>query len=693
MPRAERPLDLDGGPLTAFAADLRALRAAAGGPAYRELARRAHYSSSALSDAAGGRRLPGLDITLAFVRACEGDEDAWRRRWQAVAAEVACEARPAPPRQVDGPAPYVGLAAFGTEDADRFAGREAVVDKLVARLSRQRFLALFGASGEGKSSVLRAGLLPAFPAGRRVVLTPGPDPVEELAVHLSGLTGRPAGRLNADLVEDPRALHLVARELLLDQPDGADLVVVVDQFEEVFTLCRDHDARSAFIALLLTAAQAATSRVRVVLGLRSDFYPHCARYPDLAEALEDAQVLLGVMTVEEFRRAVTRPATAVGCTVESALVTQLVADAAGRAGALPLVSHALLETWRRRRGNTLTLTGYQAAGGIRSALARTAEQVYAELSPARQDLARQVLLRLTAPGEGTDDTKRRVPRVELDALDGDVEPVLNALADARLITLTGAEVDITHEALFHAWPRLRGWLDEDRAGLRTQRHLIKAAATWHELDRDPGTLFRTTRLATTVDWVNRARPALTAGERDFLDHSTAAEARAHRSVRLRRRLLAAAVVALLIIATAVAIPVVRQRRLADRMDLSRNLATRAAAHSAEASRNALAAYRAYPTVEARSSLLTAAVTRQGDHRSIPADRPVGGRYRDQPGREPHRDPRGGEGCPPGDRHPEAHCGVPGVRTARQNRQPPVHRRWADARDRRRIRAHYLPATA
>ncbi|HWO62834.1 MAG TPA: helix-turn-helix domain-containing protein, partial [Umezawaea sp.] len=425
MPRAERPLDLDGGVLTAFAADLRALRAAAGGPPYRELGRRAHYSSSALSDAAGGRRLPSLEITLAFVRACEGDEDTWRRRWHAVADELAVETRPAPPQQADGPVPYVGLAAFGTEDVDRFAGREVVVDKLVARLSRQRFLALFGASGEGKSSVLRAGLLPAFPAEWAVVLTPGPDPVEELAVHLSRLTGRPAGLLSTDLAEDPRALHLLARELLLDRPADADLLVVVDQFEEVFTLCHD-DARAAFIALLLTAAQAATSRVRVVLGLRSDFYPHCARHPDLAGALEDAQVLLGVMTVEEFRRAVTRPATAVGCTVESALVTQLVADAAGRTGALPLVSHALRETWHRRRGNTLTLAGYQAAGGIRSALARTAEQVYLGLPPARQDLTRQLLLRLTTPGDRTDDTKCRVPRAYLAGLGGDVEPVLNA---------------------------------------------------------------------------------------------------------------------------------------------------------------------------------------------------------------------------------------------------------------------------
>ncbi|NUT96041.1 MAG: transcriptional regulator [Saccharothrix sp.] len=616
MPRGERPLPSDGGPVTALAAELRALRRAAGGPSYREMARRAHYSSSALADAAGGRRLPSLDITLAYVRACEGDEEQWRRRWQDAAAESAREVPEPMAESPDAPAPYVGLAAFGVEDAERFAGREAVVEKLLTLLERQRFLALFGASGEGKSSVLHAGLLPGLASGRHVVLAPGPDPVEELAVQLARLTGRPASAVLAELAEDPRALHLLGRELA--EGDG-DLVVVVDQFEEVFTLCPNQATRSAFIELLLTAAHAPTSRVRVVLGVRSDFYAHCAAHPDLAEALEGAQVLLGAMSVEEFRRAVVRPAAAEGCTVESALVTQLVADAAGRTGLLPLVSHALLETWRRRRGNTLTLAGYHAAGGIRSALLRTAEAVYADLPSARQVTARQILLRLTAPGEGTDDTKRRVPRDQLLALGEDVEPVLDVLAKARLVTVTDDSVDITHEALFQAWPRLREWLHEDRDGLRVQRELTEAATTWQHLERDPGVLFRTTRLATTAAWARRTRPALTAVEREFLDRSLAAEAHERRSVRRRRRALAAAVAAVLVAATAVAIPVVRQRRLADQVQSSRDIAGRVTDNPVDAARNALAAYDTYPTVEARSSVLNAAATRQGDHRDIPVD--------------------------------------------------------------------------
>jgi WD40 repeat protein len=441
--------------------------------------------------------------------------------------------------------------------------------------------------------------------------------VEEFGIRLAGLIDHTPGQLHADLAADPRNLNRLVRHLLLDAPPEIDLLVVIDQFEEIFTQCEDPQERTSFIAMLLIAAGGPDSRLRVVLGVRSDFYPHCARHPDLVEALDNGQVLLGAMTVEEFRRAITRPAMTVGCTVETALLSQLIADAGGRAGTLPLVSHALLETWRRRRGNTLTLAGYQAAGGIRSALARTAEAVHATLSPPQQALAKQVLLRLTTVGEGTEDTKRRADRTELTGLDGDLDPVLHALAGARLLTLDNNMVTITHEALFHAWPRLRGWIEEDRQGLRVQRHLTDATAIWEDLDHDPGALYRTTRLATTLQWLRREKPALTIRERDFLDHSIATEATTHRTARRRRRALAAAVVILLMVATAIAVPVVRQRQEAHRVDVSRTLATAATDNITEARRNSLLALDTHSTVEARSSLLRAAVTRQSDHRSIP----------------------------------------------------------------------------
>lgn len=620
MPRGERPLDPGDGPLVRLAADLRQLRAAAGKPSYRELARRAHYSSTTLSDAAGGRRLPSLEICLAYVRACNGDEDEWRARWHDVAAELARDERPAEPAETDDRVPpYVGLAAFGTEDADRFFGREAVVGKLLRRLTERRFLALFGSSGEGKTSVLRAGLVPAFTAERSapwLVLTPGPDPVEELAVHLARLTRHTPGQVHADLLAGPHGLHLTARHLLADRDADVDLLVVVDQFEEVFTLCTSVERRNAFLSLLLTAVNAENSRVRVVLGVRSDFYPHCARYPDLTEALDGAQVLLGAMTTDEFRHAVTRPATTSGCTLEGALLTQLVADAAGRTGTLPLVSHALLETWRRRRGNTLTLNGYHAAGGIRTALAQTAEQVYTALTEPRRHLARQILLRLTAPGDGTEDTKRRATRDELHALDDDVTPVLDALVSSRLVMVGDNTVEITHEALFQAWPRLRGWLAEDRDGQRLQRQLTEAATIWTDLDHDPGTLFRTTRLATTTAWVDRTRPALTDRERDFLKHSRTAETRERHAVRHRRQVLLAGVAVLLIAITAVVVPMELQRQETERIETSRRLATQPTRNSTEAARNALEAYSIHPTVEARTSVLNAAVKKQGEHTHI-----------------------------------------------------------------------------
>ena len=473
MPRGERPLDEGDSPLLLFAADLRQLRTNAGKPSYRDLTRKAHFSASTLSDAAGGRKLPGLDVTLAYVRACQGDEPAWERRWHDLAVAMAQS------RAVDGPSPYVGLNSFTTEDADRFFGREALTRTLLDRLDRQRFLAVFGASGEGKSSLLRAGIAARFE--NAVVCTPGQDPDAAIA------------------------------DALARCPD----LLVVDQFEELFTLCEDEVQRTAFLDALLTAD------CKKVIAVRSDFYPHCAQYPKLADALTDAQVLLGTMTPDELRRAITQPAATVGCTVETALLTTLVAEAAGRSGVLPLVSHALLETWHRRRGNTLTLGGYQSAGGIQGALAQSAEAAFATLDDAEQRLAKQLLLRLSADG-----TKRPVPRQDVVG-----EEVLDVLADTRLITVDEHTVEVTHEALFQAWPRLKAWLDEDREGLSTHRRLTDAARTWAELGRDADSLYRNTRLIETSEWINRAKPELTATEREFIGASKSLERRRNRRLR------------------------------------------------------------------------------------------------------------------------------------------------------------------
>lgn len=623
MPRGERPLDVGDSALLRFAADLRQLRKKAGGPTYRELAARVHYSVTTLSSAADGRRLPSLAVTLAFVRGCGGDADEWERRWHTVASELAVEEAAngnGSGTPVCEEPPYVGLAAFQATDADWFFGREQLVEEVVTRLSTRRFVAVFGASGSGKSSLLRAGLLPRWQVEHRpvVLFAPGSHPLETCAVELACFTGVSPSQLRAELADDRRNLHRIVDRTLAERPGEAELLLVVDQFEEVFTLCHDQDERLHFVNALIAATQARNSRCRVVLGVRADFYAHCTTHPELLEVLADGQVGVGPMTTEELRRAITSPAVRAGCVVESALLADLVAYARGRVGVLPLLSHALLETWRRRRGNTLTLAGFQAAGGIEGALAHTAESLYSSMSPAQQRWTKDLFLRLTALGEGTEDTKRRVSRGELDTVGPDIVGVLDRLASERLLILDRESVEITHEALIRCWPRLHGWLTEDREGLRIHRQLTEAADTWELLNRDPGALYRGTRLAVAHDWVGAGDVTLTDREREFLDASLSAQAADRAAVRRRsRRLrqLVALLTALLVLATAATVHAFRAERTANEqrnIAISQKVAGQAAKVRANdpalGAQLSLAAYRLNPTVEARGNLLSTFAT-------------------------------------------------------------------------------------
>ena len=340
-----------------------------------------------------------------------------------------------PPADV--PCPYKGLVRFEPEDSDLFFGREELVSVLAARLEGSPFLAVVGPSGNGKSPLVRAGLVPELERRdeplRAVIVEPGEHPLPKLA-----------GTQDTDLI-------------------------VVDQFEELFTLCRDDDERVAFVDRLLDMAERGT---RVIVVLRADFYGHCASYGRLAAALEDHQALIGHMTEEELRRTIERPAEQAGLVLEPGLAEGILHDIVGEPGALPLLSHSLLETWRRRSDRMLTLLGYLQSGGVRGAIAKTAETVYREaLTPEQQALARNIFLRLTELGEGTEDTRRRVrlreltPRPEQAT---DVDEVLRVLVDARLVTAGEGTVEVAHEALIRHWPTLRAWLDEiARAGLST----------------------------------------------------------------------------------------------------------------------------------------------------------------------------------------------------------------------------------
>lgn len=377
--------------------------------------------------------------------------------------------------------PYRGLRAFDEADAEFFFGREGDVQRLLERLKGTRFLAVLGPSGSGKSSLVRAGLVPALKNGRLpesnawsfAVFTPGARPLTALAAHLVRLAPTlPMGSTLDQLTNDARTLHLATALALTDRPQSHRLVLVVDQAEEVFTLCRDEHERARFLENLLYAAGIPDGRCVVILTMRADFYPRCAAYPELSTRIATQQYLVGPLDDEELHQAVVEPAWRVGLTFEDGLVATILDDVARQPGSLPLLQHALIELWERRRGTLMTLEGYRETGGVAGAIAKRADAVYDGLSPDQRAIARRVLLRLTQPGEGTEDTRRRATLAELatdPAEAAAVETVVGALVDARLLTTTADDdgttwIDVAHEALIRGWPRLRAWIDEDRPG-------------------------------------------------------------------------------------------------------------------------------------------------------------------------------------------------------------------------------------
>ncbi|MEV6601458.1 hypothetical protein AB0M36_32085 [Actinoplanes sp. NPDC051346] len=630
MARRERVLDPTDGPVQRFAAGLRDLRESAGRPGYRDLAQRAHFSVTTLSVAAAGRQLPSLAVALAYVEACGGDRAAWEQRWRETVAELA-ELDGGEKTNAGAEPPYRGLASYEPDDAAWFFGRERLVNELLDSLASRRVLAVFGASGSGKSSVLRAGVLPRVTEGAlssesgtgwpTALMTPGADPVAELAravaASLPGgatdlaknLAMHRSTALATELVHDPGAVDVAVREALAGEPDDVELLLVVDQFEEVFTLCVDESRRRAFFAALLGAARSQGSRLRVVLGIRADFYARCAQYPDLVTALRDSQSMVGPMSAAELRDALVRPAERAGLRVEGTLVTTVVAQLSNRPGALPLASHAMVQAWQRRRGTTVTLAGYEAAGGVDGAIAQSAEAIYTALGPARQRTTRRVLLRLVDSGDDALVTRRRVTRAEFDDDDPDVSTVIDRLATARLLTVTQDTVEITHEALVQAWPRLRGWIDDDYEGLRLHRLLTHAAADWESLGRDESALYRGTRLARASEWRTENPDAVTARERDFLDRSLAMQDRARTTRQRRRHTLLAGLLAVVVVVSVLAVAAWVQASRAQRqhdLALSRQLAAQSQnlnlSHPITARRLASAAWMVAPTDEARDAL-------------------------------------------------------------------------------------------
>jgi hypothetical protein len=427
-----------------------------------------------------------------------------------------------------------------------------------------------GASGSGKSSLVRAGLVHAVQSGQALadgvtapegsqnwlvhIITPTARPLESLAASLTrdSESVRAAAILTDDLAQDARSLDFYARRLLSQPGAGERLLLVVDQFEELFTLCKDKAQRKAFVDNLLTAAcpedggcDPDNTSTLVVLTLRADFYAQCLDIENLRAALERYQRIIGAMSQEELRRAIEQPARRGGWELEGGLVDLLLRDVGDEPGALPLLSHALLETWKRRRGRTLTLAGYAASGRVQGAIAKTADEVYTRrLTPDQQEVARRIFLELTELGEGSQDTRRRVTLRDLIPQNADapaVEKVLQVLAKARLVTTSHDEAQVSHEALIREWPALREWLDANREGLRIGRRLAEAAREWQREGEDPDSLYRGARLAQALEWTAGRPDSLNPTAQRFLEASRAAaeEAEREREAARQRELEAA----------------------------------------------------------------------------------------------------------------------------------------------------------
>nr|WP_246060143.1 AAA family ATPase [Herbidospora galbida] len=571
-----------------------------------------------------------------------GDLILMRNPARQLSAETRAESSDHAMPSMDGLCPYPGLTSFTEADSAWFFGREKLTAELCRRVSAcyddaSGPLLVIGASGSGKTSLLRAGLLPAVARGelniqgavgwQRLVLTPSNDPVTVLASRLAPLTAGSSHELATRL-----ALSADEAAAVWQEAAGAadphktvpgHLLVVVDQFEEIFTECGDKSRRHAFIRALHAAGSAAS----VLLGMRADFLGRCADYPELARTLAHP-IVIGPMTSTEVRAVIERPANVVELEMEPGLTDLLLRDLGSRedggsyeAGRLPLLSHALRATWRQSESRLLTVASYIETGRIQGALAHTADRVLRQLDEPTRALARPFFLRLVHVSEGTEDTRRRVSReqllAELPQAEDEVVKLIDCFAadDARLITVDNGVVEITHEALIYAWPSLRSWIDADRAGLLVQQELIEAARIWNADGRDSGSLYRGSRLALIVDWAGHAgrRDALGTLAQEFLDASVSLEAIEHAATLTRGRLRTAAIIGLtllFIISIGLVILADNLRREANlQRDVAESSNVTAAASQLRQSdpltamRLTLAAYAISATAETRSALL------------------------------------------------------------------------------------------
>jgi WD40 repeat protein len=510
--------------------------------------------------------------------------------------------------------PYKGLRPFDEADAGDFFGREGLTRRLISRLDQSDemggFLAVVGPSGSGKSSVVRAGLVPALrqnslPGSSNWTILdviPGTHPFEEVEAALLRQAVNPPASLLPQMMEDERGLLRAVKRVLPGNGDAA-MLLVLDQFEEVFTLVEDETMRKRFLDGLFTAATDPRSPLRVVATLRADFYDRPLLYRQPGEVMRQRTEVVLPMSGDELERAIVRPAARVGVRLEQDLLAAIIQDVTEQPGALPLMQYALTELFERRVGMIMTLQAYRESGGVPGALSRRAEAIFDQIGPVEREVTRQLFLRLVTPGEGVEDTRRRVRIAELATAAPDEEAlhrVLDLFGRYRLLTFDrdpvtgGPTVEVAHEALISTWPRLREWLDSSRESLRVQRRLMSAATEWAGAEKDPSFLAHGVRLAQFEALEDEGDVALNAQERTYLQASVAErqareteerdrqarEVATQRRAAVRLRYLAGALAIFLLVATGLGLLAYSQSRQAQAS------AAQAQANAAQAQTNA-----------------------------------------------------------------------------------------------------------
>ncbi|MGA5757685.1 hypothetical protein [Nonomuraea bangladeshensis] len=588
---------------------------------FLEVATAADTGQATVHDMVRGNSFPRWTTLRKVLRAlgvADADLDAWKQAHARAGRDDEC--------------PYRGLEHFGPEHVRYFFGRRELTrllwDRVSAQIEQDAPLLVTGPSGAGKSSLLQAGLIPAadktWPNGH-AILTPSSDPVQVLADRFCG---KDAPRdVRNHLAETPALL----RDLLAQ---ARCRLLIVDQFEEVFTSCADADDRRVFIQALhaaCTPAQGARATV-VVIGMRADFFGHCAVHPELAPSLAHPLVV-GPMTTAQLRETIEKPVDLAQLTLEAGLAERILEDLGAASvddtilpaissdpgGVLPLLSHTLRETWGHREGRKLTLAGYQATGGVSQSLARSADAALDDVGLANRDRARRLVTRLVHLGEGGEPSLRKVPLAELLGPEDDpghdlVRQVLDRFVERRLVTVdsdlagndVGSTAQFTHEALIRAWKQLSIWIEEDRASLLVREQLDRDARTWVANGRDAAYLYRGLRLANARNAGADHAYLLGNDARDFLE----AGIRHDRAWRRRRSVRYIAVTLVFALIASLTTFLANQMRVgAERATESQSRALAsltlelADSNPGLAALAAIAAYKTSPTQEARNALL------------------------------------------------------------------------------------------